>query len=72
MTWALEHMAGEAVFRLDWTGSGGPPVTPPSRRGFGTRLIERGLSGGSATSDYRPGGLACTLTAPLAGLCAEG
>lgn len=72
VTWALEHAEGEAVFRLDWTESGGPPVTLPSRKGFGTRLIERGLSGGSATSDYRPEGLACTLTAPLAGLRAEG
>ena len=70
--WAIEHAEGEAAFRLDWTESGGPPVAPPSRRGFGTRLIERGLSGGSARSDYRPEGLACTLTAPLAGLRAEG
>jgi len=30
---------------LRWTERGGPPVRPPERRGFGTRLLERGLAG---------------------------
>lgn len=71
VTWSIEDGGDGGVFRLAWTESGGPPVTPPSRKGSGTRLIERGLSGGSVTCDYRPEGLACTLTAPLAGLRAE-
>ena len=29
---------------LTWTERGGPPVAPPSRQGFGTRLLDRGLS----------------------------
>jgi PAS domain S-box-containing protein len=53
---------------LTWTESEGPPVSPPTRRGFGTRMIERGLAaelGGSVTIDFAPGGLICTVEAPL-------
>lgn len=59
----------EPTFRLTWTERGGPPVLPPTRKGFGSRLIARGLSGGSVgrvETTYEPGGLACVLTAPLA------
>lgn len=54
-----------ASVRLVWTETGGPPVTPPVRRGFGTTLIEQAASGqarGGAALDYRPEGLVCTLT----------
>ncbi|HSC17302.1 MAG TPA: PAS domain S-box protein [Rhizomicrobium sp.] len=49
---------------LEWDESGGPAVTPPSRQGFGTRMIERALQaeGGSAKFDFRPEGLLCTMT----------
>lgn len=68
--WAISGQAGEETVQLRWQESGGPPVTPPTRKGFGSRLIERGLSGavgGEVVTDYRPEGLTCTLTAPLAG-----
>ncbi|MEJ2815597.1 HWE histidine kinase domain-containing protein [Caulobacter sp. CCG-8] len=53
---------------LTWTETGGPPVVPPTRRGFGSRLIERSLRGelkGAATMDYRPEGLVCAMRATL-------
>ncbi|WP_426957368.1 PAS domain-containing protein [Muricoccus radiodurans] len=55
--WTLD----EDEVRLSWQEDGGPPVTPPSRRGFGSRLLERGLSGelgpgASITLDYCPQG----------------
>jgi PAS domain S-box-containing protein len=53
---------------LTWVESGGPPVREPTRRGFGSRLIERSLRGelkGEATMDYRPGGLVCAMRAIL-------
>jgi two-component sensor histidine kinase len=43
-------------------------VSAPTRRGFGSRLIERSLRGelkGAATMDYRPEGLVCTMAATL-------
>ncbi len=45
---------------LDWTEAGGPPVQPPTRRGFGSTIIERSIPheiGGKATLDYAPAGL---------------
>ena len=59
--------------RLDiaWTELGGPPVRPPERRGFGSRIIEMALPnelGGEVDLDYRPEGLRCRIRAPLAAL----
>lgn len=63
----------EPRFRLVWAERGGPPVVAPTRRGFGTRLVEtilpRDLSG-TATLDFAPEGLACTIEAPLAAVSA--
>ncbi|MBM2575873.1 PAS domain S-box protein [Jannaschia sp. Os4] len=57
--------------RLDWAETGGPPVSPPVRRGFGSRvtgaLLDSALAG-RATHDYAPGGLRWRLDAPLARL----
>jgi two-component sensor histidine kinase len=55
---------GHERVRLLWTESGGPPVSPPQRRGFGSRLLERGLApfpGGAIRLDYRPEGLRAEL-----------
>ncbi len=52
-------------FDLSWTEVGGPPVVAPTRQGFGTRLLERGVAGelnGKAKLDYTPGGLIYSLT----------
>jgi len=58
-------------FRLTWEEIGGPPVHPPTRRGFGSRMIERGLAvelQGSATIDFRPAGVICAIDAPMAAI----
>ena len=60
---AVEHL------RFEWREEGGPAVSPPSRRGFGSRLIERGLSaemGGTVTLRFEPEGLVCAFEAALA------
>ncbi|WP_347271319.1 response regulator [Rhizorhabdus histidinilytica] len=63
---SLDWTSSDGLLVIRWTERGGPPVTPPSRRGFGTALIERSLKaeGGTATSDYAPEGLNWTLTLP--------
>lgn len=38
--WRLDPGASLVI---DWKESGGPPVQPPSRRGFGTTIIERSV-----------------------------
>jgi two-component sensor histidine kinase/DNA-binding NarL/FixJ family response regulator len=55
-------------FRLVWKERDGPPVRPPSRTGFGARLIQQGLSAelsGEVNIDYHPGGVVCTIDSPL-------
>ena len=41
---AVRWSTSDGRFRLRWGERGGPPVAPPTRRGFGSRLIERGLA----------------------------
>jgi PAS domain S-box-containing protein len=51
-----------------WRELGGPPVDTPSKRGFGTRMIERGLArdlDGVVTLDFDPGGLVFTVVCPV-------
>jgi two-component sensor histidine kinase len=60
----------EGGFRFSWTESGGPLVAEPSKKGFGSRLIERVLAAdfeGEAHTHYRPSGVVCELIAPIVG-----
>lgn len=59
------------LFSFEWREEGGPPVSPPARRGFGSRLIEHATAmefAGSSRLDYRPGGVVWSLRAPNDGL----
>jgi two-component sensor histidine kinase len=65
---AVRWTTGGGRFRLTWEEIGGPPVQPAARKGFGSRMIERGLAvelQGSAKIDYRPTGVVCSIDAPL-------
>jgi len=73
--WAVYGPGEDRRLRLSWREHGGPPVETPSRRGFGTRLIERGLAadlGGKAEIEFRPGGVVCVVDAPLPPAVAAG
>lgn len=65
IAWGIEDGAGDAIFRLTWIETGGPAVTAPTRRGFGTRIIEdvvaRDFMGETSVS-YAPDGFAYTLS----------
>ena len=53
---------------IEWRESGGPPVQTPQRRGFGSRLVERGLAGemgGTAEITFEPSGVVCVIDAPI-------
>ena len=55
----------ERTLELKWTESAGPPVMPPTRRGFGSRLIEEVLAretGWTSELRYQPDGLRCHLS----------
>ena len=69
ITWDTAKTAeGQNLLSLHWAETGGPPVQPPTRKGFGSRLIERALAtelGGVAAIDYRKDGVVCDISAPL-------
>ncbi|WP_119680904.1 response regulator [Indioceanicola profundi] len=70
LSWTIDAAAEEGKERLliTWRETGGPPVSPPSRSGFGSRLIRSGLAyelGGSTKQDFRPEGLRVTMNVPL-------
>jgi len=49
---------------FDWTEIGGPAVTPPARRGFGSRLLASAFPEDQAavTIDYRADGVRCRIS----------
>jgi two-component sensor histidine kinase len=56
---------------MSWTESGGPAVIRPTRRGFGSTLIERALAmetDGQASLQYLPDGVICSVMLPPASL----
>ena len=68
ISWKVESGAPDDRLRLQWRESGGPPVTRPSRKGFGSRLIEGGLAqelDGEVRLDYAPAGLVCQIVMPV-------
>jgi two-component sensor histidine kinase len=52
---------------IDWMETGGPPVVPPTRKGFGTKLLESSLRllAAQAETDYDPAGFSCKISLPL-------
>lgn len=68
--WTIEPMSEGRRLILFWREKDGPLVTLPSRKGFGSRVIERGLTHeleGTVQLDYRPDGLICTMNIPVSG-----
>ena len=71
--WETTARGDKSSFHFNWVEKGGPHVVEPeqSKRGFGTRLIERMLKGdfgGEVLVDFKPGGLVCAFNAPLENL----
>lgn len=59
----------KGLIAIEWRETGGPPVQPPDRQGFGTTLIEQMIKRvfkGSVELDYRSEGLVCRMTLPRA------
>ncbi|MEW6392030.1 MAG: HWE histidine kinase domain-containing protein [Pseudomonadota bacterium] len=66
LTWSV---TGDASLVFEWRETGGPPVAQPTRRGFGSRLMERSIAGelrGHIAFDYAETGLVVRFDTPLA------
>jgi PAS domain S-box-containing protein len=65
--WEITRCA-EPHLVMTWTETHGPPVVAPKTRGFGMRMIERGLAQdlcGTVQVTFNPEGITCRLEAPL-------
>jgi two-component sensor histidine kinase len=68
IVWSIDR--GNQRLHLSWTEQGGPQVHPPTRRSFGTKMIEtlgKQLSG-KVEMAYPPDGFVYALDVPLASL----
>lgn len=68
LVWTLDPE--RQTLHMQWEEVGGPPVRRPTRRGFGSRLLERALAAdldGSVDVDYRPTGLVCKVAVSASG-----
>jgi PAS domain S-box-containing protein len=75
LTWAVDGQAKARRLRLTWRESGGPAVAAPGPSGFGTRLIERGLTAelrAEVKLAFEATGVVFTLAAPLSESLREG
>jgi PAS domain S-box-containing protein len=67
--WSLTGSNGRSRLRLRWEEFGGPPVEAPQRKGFGSRLITRGVAhelSANVRLDFLATGVVCEIDAPLA------
>ena len=65
--WTVQNKSAERWLYMHWRETGGPPVSPPTSKGFGSRVIEHGLShelGGELSLDFAPEGIRCTIHVP--------
>jgi len=68
LRWSIDRPPAGPMLRLEWREAGGPPVKPPGRKGFGSRLIEQVLPAdfaGTVRIEYATAGLTFELSAPV-------
>ena len=64
VSWTVAETGGGRQLVLEWREQGGPAVVPPTRTGFGSRLIEQTArgAGGKVEFEFAPDGLRCAIT----------
>ncbi len=66
--WHVLDESSDAMLHVTWTEMGGPRVVEPTRKGFGTRLVQKALAmelNGDVSVIYVPTGVVCKINAPL-------
>ena len=69
ITSAFKSEGDNSVLVIEWREAGGPPVKPPTRQGFGTTLLKQVVAKAlraDVAMEYRPEGLTCRMTMPMA------
>lgn len=67
LRWRTDDAGERRMLILTWRERGGPPVTPPTRTGFGAKLLAQAFGEtGEADLSFAPEGVVCTLKVALA------
>ena len=67
ISWLVDQANNQ--LRLKWVETGGPPVIPPTKTGYGSQLIQYATTyslGGKVEQNYAPTGLEAEIAIPLA------
>jgi PAS domain S-box-containing protein len=76
LRWNLRQEPDDgATLSLEWQEREGPSVTPPTRRGFGARLMERCIEAdlrGVFDLVFEPSGVRCHMTIPVSSCATHG
>lgn len=68
VAWTVEPSPNGDRLVLNWQEKGGPPVTPPARKGFGSRVLENGLAHeleGDVRLDFPVDGMTSRISFPV-------
>ena len=63
--WALTRKDGVDHVELSWHERGGPRVKRPSKKGLGSRIIQRGLPNATIAWRFAPEGVSCEINLAL-------
>ncbi|GAB1584082.1 hypothetical protein PPNSA23_40250 [Phyllobacterium phragmitis] len=75
LSWQIRVTENRTMVDLTWHERGGPPVKAPTRRGFGTRLIERCIErdlSGELDLVFEGDGLFCRMSIPIGEMALHG
>ena len=68
VSWSVANSRKDPRLSIEWIETGGPPVKPPTRRGFGSQLIERIVNyelQANVQRDFHAEGVRCKIEFPL-------
>ncbi len=68
VTWQVTGSGDTSELELVWLETGGPPVSAPTGRGYGTKLIELSLVrslGATVNREFLDAGVRCRILVPL-------
>lgn len=64
VSWSVANSRKDPRLSIEWVETGGPPVKPPTRRGFGSQLIERVVNydlQANVQRDFHAEGVRCKI-----------
>jgi two-component system CheB/CheR fusion protein len=63
--WHVNNRNGQSLLTVTWRERGGPNVTEPKTKGFGSELIERAIPNATVRREFPGDGMICTIEVPL-------